>query len=132
MLSLERSGSELRSRAALTHCLTAASAVHPRASSRWQNQFAVGRGERVLSHWDLLLAIGRPREYSPVSGDRRRLPVLKPGGLFAPISRQGTLVLNNLFLTAGSVFVGTLYPLALDAVTAVGGTARCPFEFHNG
>nr|WP_319386663.1 heme lyase CcmF/NrfE family subunit [uncultured Roseibium sp.] len=48
-----------------------------------------------------------------------RAPMLKQGGLFAPISREGGLVLNNLFLTAActAVFVGTLYPLALDAVT---------------
>jgi cytochrome c-type biogenesis protein CcmF len=45
--------------------------------------------------------------------------MLKQGGLFAPISREGGLVLNNLFLTAATaaVFVGTLYPLVLDALT---------------
>src|SRR5690606_26793071 len=48
-----------------------------------------------------------------------RAPLLKQGGLFAPISREGALVLNNLLLTTGcaAVFVGTLYPLALEAVT---------------
>ncbi|HML09003.1 MAG TPA: heme lyase CcmF/NrfE family subunit [Xanthobacteraceae bacterium] len=48
-----------------------------------------------------------------------RAPQLKQGGLFAPISREGALVLNNLFLTAAcaTVFVGTLYPLALEALT---------------
>ncbi|MEP3049650.1 MAG: heme lyase CcmF/NrfE family subunit [Roseibium sp.] len=48
-----------------------------------------------------------------------RAPMLKQGGLFAPISREGGLVLNNLFLTAAcaAVLVGTLYPLVLDAVT---------------
>src|SRR6185503_16233439 len=48
-----------------------------------------------------------------------RAPMLKPGGLFAPISREGALVFNNLFLTAAcaTVFVGTLYPLALKALT---------------
>ena len=47
-----------------------------------------------------------------------RAPSLKSGGLFAPISREGALVLNNLLLTTGAatVFVGTLYPLFLDAV----------------
>jgi cytochrome c-type biogenesis protein CcmF len=36
---------------------------------------------------------------------------LKQGGLFAPISREGALVLNNLFLTTAcaTVFIGTLY-----------------------
>ena len=44
---------------------------------------------------------------------------LTQGGLFAPISREGALVLNNLLLTAvcATVFVGTLYPLALESLT---------------
>src|SRR5438445_3247788 len=48
-----------------------------------------------------------------------RAPQLKQGGLFAPISREGALVLNNLFLVTAcaTVFVGTLYPLALEALT---------------
>jgi cytochrome c-type biogenesis protein CcmF len=48
-----------------------------------------------------------------------RAPRLQPGGLFAPISREGALVLNNVLLTTGcaTVFVGTLYPLALEALT---------------
>jgi cytochrome c-type biogenesis protein CcmF len=48
-----------------------------------------------------------------------RSPLLSRGGLFAPISREGALVLNNLLLTTAcaAVFVGTLYPLALESVT---------------
>src|SRR5690606_25700054 len=48
-----------------------------------------------------------------------RAPMLKQGGLFAPISREGALVLNNLLLTTvcATVFVGTLYPLALESLT---------------
>jgi cytochrome c-type biogenesis protein CcmF len=48
-----------------------------------------------------------------------RAPRLSQGGLFAPISREGALVFNNLLLTTAcaAVFVGTLYPLALEAVT---------------
>jgi cytochrome c-type biogenesis protein CcmF len=48
-----------------------------------------------------------------------RAPQLKGGGLFAPISREGGLILNNLLLTtaAATVFIGTLYPLMLDAIT---------------
>jgi cytochrome c-type biogenesis protein CcmF len=47
-----------------------------------------------------------------------RAPALKGGGLFAPISRESALVLNNLLLSccAATVFLGTLYPLFLDAV----------------
>jgi len=48
-----------------------------------------------------------------------RASTLKQGGLFAPISREGALVLNNLFLTTAcaTVFIGTLYPLALEVLT---------------
>ena len=48
-----------------------------------------------------------------------RAPSLNPGGLFAPISRESALVLNNLFLAAGTgaVLIGTLYPLALSVIT---------------
>lgn len=48
-----------------------------------------------------------------------RAPLLKQGGLFAPVSREGALVLNNLFLTTATaaVFFGTLYPLVLEAMT---------------
>jgi cytochrome c-type biogenesis protein CcmF len=48
-----------------------------------------------------------------------RAPLLKQGGLFAPISREGALVFNNLFLTSAcaTVFIGTLYPLALEGLT---------------
>jgi cytochrome c-type biogenesis protein CcmF len=47
-----------------------------------------------------------------------RAPQLQGGGLFAPISREGGLLLNNLLLTtaAATVFLGTLYPLLLDVV----------------
>ncbi|MDB5459029.1 MAG: cycK, partial [Caulobacteraceae bacterium] len=48
-----------------------------------------------------------------------RAPQLKSGGLFAPISREGALVLNNLFLSAATatVLLGTLYPLIRQALT---------------
>ncbi|ANK80322.1 MAG: c-type cytochrome biogenesis protein CcmF [Rhizobiales bacterium NRL2] len=48
-----------------------------------------------------------------------RAPMLKGGGVFQPVSREGTLVLNNLLLTTAclTVLLGTLYPLFLDAVT---------------
>ncbi len=44
---------------------------------------------------------------------------LRQGGLFAPISREGGLVLNNILLTTScaTVLVGTLYPLALESIT---------------
>lgn len=48
-----------------------------------------------------------------------RAPLLRQGGVFAPISREGALILNNLFLASAcaTVFLGTLYPLALEAIT---------------
>ncbi|WP_454814907.1 heme lyase CcmF/NrfE family subunit [Labrys neptuniae] len=48
-----------------------------------------------------------------------RASALKQGGIFAPISREGALILNNLLLTVScfAVFIGTLYPLALEALT---------------
>jgi cytochrome c-type biogenesis protein CcmF len=58
-----------------------------------------------------------------------RAPMLKQGGLFAPISREGALVFNNLFLTTAclTVFVGTLYPLALEAFTGAKISVGAPF-----
>src|SRR6202045_4553793 len=58
-----------------------------------------------------------------------RAPLLRQGGLFAPVSREGALVFNNLFLTAccATVFVGTLYPLALEAVTGEKISVGAPF-----
>ncbi|MBV9237959.1 MAG: heme lyase CcmF/NrfE family subunit, partial [Xanthobacteraceae bacterium] len=58
-----------------------------------------------------------------------RAPLLKQGGLFAPVSREGALVLNNLLLTTAcaTVFVGTLYPLALEALTGDKISVGAPF-----
>jgi cytochrome c-type biogenesis protein CcmF len=58
-----------------------------------------------------------------------RAPMLRQGGLFAPISREGALVFNNLFLTTAcaTVFVGTLYPLALEALTSAKISVGPPF-----
>jgi len=46
-----------------------------------------------------------------------RAPALKSGGLFAPISREGGLVINNLLLATATltVFIGTLFPLVTEA-----------------
>jgi cytochrome c-type biogenesis protein CcmF len=48
-----------------------------------------------------------------------RIGTVKEGSQFDPVSREGALVANNLLLTVilGIVFVGTLYPLAVEAVT---------------
>ena len=53
-----------------------------------------------------------------------RAPTIRNGGLFAPVSREGALVFNNLVLTlaCATVLLGTLYPLILEA--ASGGASR--------
>ncbi|MEP4378403.1 MAG: heme lyase CcmF/NrfE family subunit [Alphaproteobacteria bacterium] len=53
-----------------------------------------------------------------------RAPGMKGGGLFAPASREGALVANNMLLTlaAATVLLGTLYPLILEALS--GGESR--------
>jgi len=58
-----------------------------------------------------------------------RASMLKQGGLFAPISREGSLVFNNLFLTTAclTVFVGTMYPLALEALSGQKISVGAPF-----
>jgi len=58
-----------------------------------------------------------------------RGPTLRAGGLFAPVSREAALVLNNLFLATATaaVLVGTLYPLVLDAITGIKISVGAPF-----
>ncbi len=53
-----------------------------------------------------------------------RAPGMKGGGLFAPVSREGSLLANNMLLTvaAGTVLLGTLYPLILEALS--GGASK--------
>ncbi|MFZ4689758.1 MAG: heme lyase CcmF/NrfE family subunit, partial [Polymorphobacter sp.] len=49
-----------------------------------------------------------------------RAPMLKSGALFSGISREAGLTLNNLFLMAVTavVFLGTFYPVIMEAVNA--------------
>jgi cytochrome c-type biogenesis protein CcmF len=58
-----------------------------------------------------------------------RAPMLKAGGLFAPISREGALVLNNLILTVATatILIGTLYPLVLETLTGEKISVGAPF-----
>jgi cytochrome c-type biogenesis protein CcmF len=48
-----------------------------------------------------------------------RAPVMEPGGLFKPVSREAGLLINNLILVTatGVVLFGTLYPLFYEAMT---------------
>lgn len=58
-----------------------------------------------------------------------RAASLQSGGLFAPISREGLLVLNNLFLlvTTAAILTGTLYPLVLEGLTGDKISVGAPF-----
>jgi cytochrome c-type biogenesis protein CcmF len=54
---------------------------------------------------------------------------MRQGGPFAPISREGSLVLNNILLTTAcaTVFVGTLYPLLLESLTGAKISVGAPY-----
>jgi len=54
---------------------------------------------------------------------------LQSGGLFAPISRESGLMINNLFLSvaAAVVLYGTLHPLLSDAFFGVKSSVGAPF-----
>jgi cytochrome c-type biogenesis protein CcmF len=58
-----------------------------------------------------------------------RSSALSAGAAFSVISRESSLVLNNLLLTVccGIVLVGTLYPMALEAVTGDKISVGAPF-----
>ncbi|MEY4964981.1 MAG: hypothetical protein RL274_564 [Pseudomonadota bacterium] len=58
-----------------------------------------------------------------------RAPTLQGGAAFDPVSRETSLMLNNVFLVAACacVFVGTLYPLVLDALTGTKITVGPPY-----
>jgi len=88
--------------------------------------FAVDPERGVFILALLVLAIGGGLTLYAV-----RAPSLKSGGLFAPVSREGALVFNNLLLSTAcaTVFLGTLYPLFLDAVD--GGKVSVGPPFYN-
>jgi len=80
------------------------SSVHSFASDPARGVFILGL---------LLAVVGGSFALFAVRG-----PQLKAGGLFQPVSREGSLLLNNLLMTvaAAAVLLGTLYPLFLDAL----------------
>ena len=86
--------------------------------------FAVDPTRGVLLLTILVIAAGRGLRAVRLA----RAQALQPGGLFAPVSREGALVLNNMLLAAAAatVLLGTLYPLireALDRRGDLGGPA---------
>jgi cytochrome c-type biogenesis protein CcmF len=58
-----------------------------------------------------------------------RAPRMAPVGVFAPVSREGALVLNNLLLCsiAAVVFTGTLYPMFAELLAAQKISVGAPF-----
>jgi cytochrome c-type biogenesis protein CcmF len=58
-----------------------------------------------------------------------RAAAMAPAGLFAPVSREGAIVLNNLLVCSISavVFVGTLWPMFADALFGAKVSVGPPF-----
>lgn len=58
-----------------------------------------------------------------------RANVLRPSGIFAPLSRETGLILNNLFLVcaAATILVGTLFPIINDMMRAPPVSVGAPF-----
>ena len=58
-----------------------------------------------------------------------RAPGMRAGGSFRPLSRESSLLVNNLLLAVGcaTVFIGTLYPLILDALAGEKVSVGPPF-----
>ncbi len=58
-----------------------------------------------------------------------RAPALTASGIYAPLSRESALVLNNVFLGASTavVFTGTLYPPILNLFTGIQLSVGAPF-----
>jgi len=75
--------------------------------------FATDPGRGVFILMLLIVAIG-----GSLALYAWRAPRLKGGGLFQAVSREGALLLNNLLLmtATATVFIGTMYPLFLEAV----------------
>ncbi len=86
--------------------------------------FAVDPKRGVFILFILVLAIGGSLTLYAL-----RAPALKAGGLFAPISREGGLILNNLLLSVATatVFFGTIFPLVTDAIGGHKYSVGAPF-----
>ena len=72
------------------------------------------RGMFIL--WILFIAIT-----TPLVLFAWRAPKLTPGAPFAAVSRETGILFNNLLLTAaaGTILIGTVYPLVLDALEGI-------------
>ncbi len=88
------------------------------------HSFANDPGRGLFIHAILCYFVGGAYTLFALRANR-----IEPGGLFHPISREGALVFNNLFLTtaAASVLIGTLYPLLLESITGEKISVGAPF-----
>jgi cytochrome c-type biogenesis protein CcmF len=86
--------------------------------------FADGRGRGPFILAMLVAAVG-----GALALFAWRAPKLEGGAAFHPVSREMALLLNNLLLTAAAatVFIGTLYPLGLEALTGKKITVGAPY-----
>jgi cytochrome c-type biogenesis protein CcmF len=78
--------------------------VHSFASDPTRGVFILGLLVAVIGGSMILFAI--------------RAPSLKSGALFSPVSRESSLLFNNIMMStaAGSILLGTLYPLFMDVL----------------
>jgi cytochrome c-type biogenesis protein CcmF len=88
--------------------------------------FAVDPDRGIFILYMLILSIG-----GALALFAWRAPLMQPGGAFAPLSREGGLLLNNLLLATATatVLLGTLYPLALEVLG--GGKISVGPPFYN-
>jgi cytochrome c-type biogenesis protein CcmF len=86
--------------------------------------FAVDPARGVFILAILVLAIG-----GALTVYALRASALTPTGRFEPVSREGGLILNNVFLLAACavVFFGTFYPLFIDVLTGDKITVLAPY-----
>lgn len=89
--------------------------VHAFASDPGRGVFILGLLGLVIGGSLLLFAVRAPR--------------LSAGGLFAPLSREGALVLNNVLLCsiAAVVMTGTIYPLLAEMLFGAKISVGAPF-----
>lgn len=86
--------------------------------------FAVDPGRGVFLLALLALSIG-----GALTLFGYRAPALRPKGRFGPVSREGAIMYNNLFLVSAClmIFLGTFYPLFVDAMTGNKISVGAPF-----
>ncbi len=93
---------------------------HPQLGARLRQRPGAGRVHPGAA---------RPGDRRQPAAVRRARARLTAGGLFAPVSREGALVLNNVLLCsiAAVVLTGTMYPLFSDLLLRAKLSVGAPF-----